>query len=91
MIVMKPPSQPPRKRLFRWRDLMPLALVAFAPKCFLCIGAYLTGASVLFFGPEWCGANNNHWLPLILISISLTLSLIGFRLWRTYYRSRRKM
>jgi hypothetical protein len=60
--------------------LMPAVLLALAPKCLLCVAAYLgLGAVLRFGGPELCGASGNgagHWL-VWLPALGLTAGAIG--------------
>lgn len=78
MIVMTPS---PRGResgrwLFRW--IVPGALVALAPKCVLCLAAYLgLGVALGGTGAEICGASGSEairsvaWLPAGILMLSL--------------------
>ena len=51
------------------RLLAPVALLALAPKCLLCVAAYAgIGAALGLGGPELCGAPAGAWAPMLLIS-----------------------
>ena len=68
-----------RRRPFGW--LATGALLAFAPKCLLCLLAYMgLGAALGLGGPEICGAPNDptvHW-PTWLSTLSLVALVIAF-------------
>jgi LPXTG-motif cell wall-anchored protein len=61
--------------------LVPAVLLALAPKCFLCVAAYLTaGAALRFGGPELCGApagGAGHW-TMWLPALGLAVGAVGF-------------
>ncbi len=53
-------------RAVRW--LWPAALLALAPKCFLCALAYAgLGAALRLGGPEICGASADAPIPWIMV------------------------
>jgi len=59
---MSLPMSPSRTKSFRRsiRWLLPAALLALMPKCFLCLAAYAgIGAVLGFGGPEICGATSS--------------------------------
>ena len=83
MTATNPP--PPADRLARqparirgW--LVPAALLALAPKCLLCVVAYVgLGAALRFGGPELCGAPGSsagHWTTW-LSALGLAAGTIG--------------
>lgn len=77
-------SRSPRLRklrhcLLRW--LVPGALIALAPKCVLCLAAYLgLGAALGLTGTEICGAPDSATLPTALWFLA-GASAVGLILW----------
>jgi hypothetical protein len=65
--------------------LVPAALLAVAPKCLLCLAAYIgIGTALGFGGPELCGATEpTHWTPVMLGG----LGAAGFLLHRILHRT----
>lgn len=65
-------------RLRGW--LVPAALLALAPKCLLCVAAYVgLGAMLGLGGPELCGTSGNdagHWTTW-LSALGLAAGAIG--------------
>lgn len=54
--TMPSPRGERKRRVIRW--LLPAALLAFIPKCLLCLLGYAgLGAAVGLRGPEMCGAS----------------------------------
>jgi hypothetical protein len=61
-----------------WRGLAALALLAFAPKCIVCLAVYAgLGAVLGLGGPELCGspADPSHAPVLITAALLLTIGL----------------
>lgn len=67
------------RRLLRW--LIPAALLVLAPKCVLCVLAYVgLGVAVGLGGPEICGATGNavgHWAAW-LSALGAAMGIVGF-------------
>jgi len=73
------------RRPLRW--LLPVALLALTPKCFLCLAAYAgLGAALGLGGPEICGAPSGtiHPWAWSLAFGGLTLGVLS------YYARRRR-
>jgi len=68
------------RRSVRW--LLPAALLAFTPKCLVCLLAYAgIGASLGIGGPEICGAASSSTVTLWTVSFVVggtALSAVGF-------------
>jgi MYXO-CTERM domain-containing protein len=64
------------RRAVRW--LLPAALIALTPKCFLCLLAYAgLGAALGLGGPEICGASaGSHGLRASLLALA-ALGIVG--------------
>jgi hypothetical protein len=61
-----------------WRGLAAITLLAFAPKCIVCLAVYAGLGTVLGLGgPELCGApaDPSHAPVLIAAAIPLTISI----------------
>ena len=77
-----PPADRPRRGTARGRGwLIPAVLLAFAPKCLLCVAGYVAaGAALRFGGAELCGGpagSGGHWTAW-LAALGLTLGVAGF-------------
>jgi hypothetical protein len=81
--MWSPPAESSRGAV-RW--LLPTALLAFAPKCLLCVAAYVgLGAWLGLGGPEICGAPAGSpmgwvsWLALAVAAAGFVVALAGHR------------
>jgi len=83
MTAIIPPMSPSHTKLWRrpLRWLLPAALLAFMPKCLLCLAAYAgIGAALGFGGPEICGATSSNTMSVWAATLTLSgvaLSAIG--------------
>jgi hypothetical protein len=84
---MNPPSRtrerPTRVRTFlHWRVLAPVLAGAIAPKCLLCVAAYIGGGAALFgLRPELCGASSSSAMTFLppLAGAALGASIAAWR------------
>ncbi|MFT3869515.1 MAG: hypothetical protein QM715_13760 [Nibricoccus sp.] len=85
--TLSPPMSPQLTNIFRRtrRWLLPAALLALTPKCFLCLVGYAGLGTALGLGdPEICGASFDiTWASALLFLLSgLSLGVIGLYLLR---------
>lgn len=71
----------PWGRAARW--LAPAAALALAPKCLLCLAAYLgLGAALGIAGPEFCGAASSSAASWVALILGASVVIAGvFTLW----------
>lgn len=81
--LARPSLACPPKPWRRWGvgGLLPAVLFALAPKCLVCVAAYVAaGAAFRFGGPEICGAtagSGTCWLAW-LAALGLAAGIVGF-------------